>query len=114
MLDYLKNYDYTPDVLKNYFDGQISILIVDKHYRNKGIGKKIILEVFNLAKGDDIKRMQILSDESCNYRFYEKLGCNKVYECIIENSEPGKVGERSSEIGYIFEKKLMEEGIKDE
>ena len=60
MLRYLENYDYTPMQLKDYFDGEISIIIVDDKYRNKGIGKKMILEIFEYAKKDKINRLQIL------------------------------------------------------
>ena len=33
--EYESNYNYIPEELKNYFDGEISILIVDKDYRKK-------------------------------------------------------------------------------
>lgn len=102
---YLKDYDYTPKELENYFEGKISILIVDKNYRGKGIGKKLLQEVFKCAKQDDIKNLQVLSDESCNFKFYELCGCSKVYETIIPNGEPKKC-DKQNEIGYIYEKRL--------
>lgn len=103
--EYEKNYNYTPEELKNYFDGEVSILIVDKNYRGKQIGKKLLLDVFELAKKDNIKNLQIATDESCNYKFYEILGCEKVYETIVENEEIGKIkGYR--ERAFIYEKKL--------
>ena len=74
---YENNYDYLPKELENYFDGEISILLVDKSYRGKGIGKKLLLEAFNLAKKDNMKNLQILTDESCDFRFYEKLWMRK-------------------------------------
>lgn len=55
-----------------------------------------------------MKNLQILSDESCNYKFYEKLGCKKVYEKIIQNGEPDKCGNISSEKGFIYEKVFNE------
>lgn len=103
---YYENYDYTPKELKKYFDGEISILIVDKNHRGKNIGKKLIMQIFKEAKKDNMKNIQILTDESCNFRFYEACGCNKVYETVIKNEEPGKLGNISSEIGYIYEKVL--------
>ncbi len=68
---------------KNYFDGEISILIVDKEYRGKKIGKKLLLKVFEYAKIDNMKNIQILTDESCKYKFYEVCGCKKIYETKI-------------------------------
>lgn len=104
--EYESNYNYIPEELKNYFDGEISILIVDKDYREKNIGKKLLLDVFELAKKDDIKNLQIVTDESCNYKFYEKLGCQKVYETIVKNKEIGQLGNGYTEKAFIYEKKL--------
>lgn len=104
--EYEKNYDYLPKELENYFDGEVSILIVDKSCRGKNIGKKLLLEVFDFASKDNIKNLQILTDESCNYKFYETCGCEKVYETIVKNQEYGKLGETSNESAFIYEKKL--------
>ena len=71
--EYEDNYYYVPAELKNYFDGEVSMLILDKNCRGKGIGKKLLLEVFELAKKDKMKNLQILTDESCSYGIYEKL-----------------------------------------
>lgn len=95
---YLETYSYTPHELKDYFDGEISILIVDKNYRGKGIGKELLLKIFEEAKRDNVKRLQILSDESCNFKIYEKCGCRKIYETTLLN------GAEDKEIGYIYEK----------
>lgn len=104
--EYENNYNYLPKELENYFDGEVSILLVDKNYRGKSIGKKLLLEVFNLAKKDNMKNLQILTDESCNFKFYENCGCEKVYETIVKNQEYGKLGSISSERAFIYEKKL--------
>ncbi len=104
--EYEDNYYYVPDELKNYFDGEVSMLILDKNCRGKGIGKKLLLEVFELAKKDQMKNLQILTDESCSYGIYEKLGCKKIYETIVENKEYGKLGKILTEKAFIYEKKL--------
>lgn len=103
---YNNNYDYTPEELANYFDGEISILIINSNYRGKGIGKKMLFQVFEYAKTDNMKNVQILTDESCNFKFYEACGCEKVYEKVINNGEPNKCRNTSSEIGYIYSKTL--------
>ena len=104
--EYENNYNYVPKELKNYFDGEVSILIVDKDYRGKKIGEKLLIEVFELAKKDNMKNLQIMTDESCNYKFYENLGCKKVYETIVENKEIGQIGNGYTEKAIIYEKKL--------
>lgn len=103
---YCNNYNYVPEELENYFDGEVSILIVDKNYRGKNIGKKLLFEIFEMAKKDNMKNLQILTDESCNYKFYEKCGCKKIYETIIENKEYGILGQITSEKAFIYEKTL--------
>lgn len=104
---YENNYDYLPKELENYFDGEVSILLVDKNYRGKSIGKKLLLEIFNLARKDNMQNLQILTDESCNFKFYENCGCKKIYETIVKNQEDGKLGNISSEKAFIYEKKLI-------
>lgn len=104
--EYEDNYYYVPDELKDYFDGEVSMLIIDKKLRGKGIDKKLLSEVFELAKNDNMKNLQILTDESCSYYIYESLGCKKVYETIVENKEYGKLGSVSTEKAYIYEKVL--------
>ena len=101
---YESNYDYLPKELESYFDGEVSILLVDKNYRGKSIGKKLLLEVFNLAKKDNMKNLQILTDESCNFKNYESCECKKIYETIVKNQEYGKLGNISSERAFIYEK----------
>ena len=105
-IEYENNYNYIPEELKNYFDGEVSILIVDEDYRGKKIGKKLLLDVFELAKKDNMKNIQILTDESCNYNFYESLGCKKVYETIVENKKIEQLGNGYTEKAFIYEKKL--------
>lgn len=104
--NYENNYDYFPDKLQNHFDGELCILIVDKNYRGKNIGKRLLFEVFNLARKDNVKKLQISADESCNFKFYESCGCKKVFETIIENQEYGKLGDISSDKAFIYEKNL--------
>ncbi len=103
---YEANYNYLPKELEDYFDGEVSILIVDKNYRGKHIGKKLLLEVFELAKKDNMKNLQILTDESCNYKFYESCGCRKLYETVVKNYEYGRLGNISNEKAFIYEKRL--------
>ncbi len=94
-----------PEKLKGHFDGEVTILIVDKEYRGRGIGKELMLQIFELAKQDSMKNLQILTDESCNFKFYETLGCKKVYETVVKYGEPGK-DDKYSEKAFIYEKIL--------
>ena len=53
-----------------------------------------------------MKKIQIVTEESCNYKFYESLGCKKVYETIVENKEIEQLGNGYTESAFIYEKKL--------
>lgn len=50
--------------------------------------------------------LQIVTDESCNYKFYENLGCKKIYETVVKNQESDKLGNAYQEKAFIYEKKL--------
>ena len=104
--EYYDNYDYLPKYLENNYDGEISILIVDKNHRKKGIGKTLLLKIFEKAKKNKLKKVYILSDESCSYGFYETCGCIKVYETNIYNKEEGKLEKKLIERAFVYEKVL--------
>ena len=99
-------YDYCPEELEKKAEGEIIILMVHQNHRGKSLGKKLLNNAFQIAKQDGIKNMQILTDEGCNYQFYEKIGCKKIYETIVPNSEPDKNGNITSEKGFIYQIKL--------
>ncbi len=102
--DYNEAYDGVSSDLEDYFDGELSILIVDKKYRGKGYGKALLNKIFYLAKQDNMKNIQILSDEACNYHFYELMGLKKIKEVTIPIGEPGVTKEKN----YVYEKVFKE------
>lgn len=104
---YINNYDkYIPKDLEGYFDGEVSILIVKKEYRGKKIGENLLEKVFELAKKDNINKLQILTTDSCSYQFYETQGCQQVYKTKVANYEQEKLGNKKEENAYIYVKKL--------
>ena len=106
LLNYDETYDYVPEELKDYFDGEVSILILDKMARGKGIGKKLLNDIFTLAKRDGLRNLQILTDDSCSYYIYEATGCKRVFETTIRSKEYGEDGKMYEEKAYIYEKVL--------
>ncbi len=106
-VDYINNYEYTPEFLEKSFDGEVSIIILDKQYRGLGLGKKLLNHIFKVAKQKGVERLKILTDESCNYNFYTSLGCKKIYETDILNKEEDRTHSKCIiEKAYIFEKVL--------
>lgn len=43
----------------SFFDIYNKVIVIDKNYRGKSIGKKLLLEAFNLAKKDNMKNLQM-------------------------------------------------------
>ena len=94
--------DYLPSNLENYFDGELSMLIVDSNYRGKKIGLELFNKICLLAKENGMENMRIDSDESCSFSFYEKTGCIKKYDEMRPSLEyNGKLIHT-----FVFEKKL--------
>lgn len=106
LLEYENNYDYMTEDMKKDFDGEVSILIIDSKIRGKGIGKMLLSNLFELAKEDNVSNISICTDDSCNYNIYDSLGCERVYEGIVEYKEFGKVVPVSKERVYVYRKKL--------
>lgn len=102
MKKYDKDYDFLAPDIEKLYDGEITILILDKDKRGKGIGKKIFQKTIEMAKEDDMKNIVILSDETSNYKFYENLGCKKIYEMKVDNGEPNEKGEIEPEMAYAY------------
>ena len=102
MKKYDSDYDFLPLDIENLYDGEIAIIILDKNNRGKGIGKKMFQKTLEIAKEDDMKNIVILSDETSNYKFYENLGCKKIYEMKVDNGEPNENGEIEPEMGYAY------------
>lgn len=104
--EYENNYDYMPEDIKKDCDGEVSILIIDSKIRGKGIGKKLLSNLFELAKEDNVSNLSICTDDSCNYHIYDTLGCERVYEGVVEYKEFGKSKPVSKERVYIYRKKI--------
>lgn len=101
--EYYDKYEYVPEEMKILGNSGLSIIIVDKKYRGKGIGYKLFEFIVQQAKRDGIKKILIETDESCNVNFYEKLGCKKIKEVgIFDEQGTGQLNEHA----YLYEMKI--------
>ena len=96
--EYYNVYEYTPNEIKELFDSELDIIMVASEHRKKGIGKILFEKICEVAKQDGIRKMQIDTDDSCTYKFYELNNCRKVYETEIRN------GEKIVEKAYVYER----------
>ncbi len=69
---------------------EIEFLYVDEKYRNKGLGKKLLLHAEEKAAKNGIKRVILNTYSFQAPGFYEKLGYEKLFEispCFSEHSQ---------------------------
>ena len=66
------------DVVRGIYYGHINFYCVLEKYRNKKIGTKLLEEVFNICKKEDIKYLELTSNSSrvVAHHLYKKLGFN--------------------------------------
>ncbi len=65
------------------FDGVLTLFVVDKEYQGNGIGKKLLYYLLEYEKQSKTKNIYLYTDSKCNYKFYDKLGFNKIGEDIF-------------------------------
>lgn len=97
---YYDTYNYIPKEISKQFDGEVSILLVSNDYRGKGIGSILFDFCMQSAKLAKIKKIRIDTDESCNYQFYLRKSCRKIFEKEVTT------GEKSYEKVFVFEKDI--------
>lgn len=100
LIEYYDAYSYTPESLIGKFDGELIMLITRNEYREQGIGSKLFNTICKMARENNVKKISIDTGDSCNWNFYERNDCKRVYETYIEN------GEMIKEKAYIYEKIL--------
>jgi ribosomal protein S18 acetylase RimI-like enzyme len=94
---FIKKITYSPFVKDSFSSIHIDQMGVNESFRGKGIGKKLMEEVRNIAKERGVSRIQlsVWSDNAQARRFYENLGFEPylVYmeKKVILNSEFRKV-----------------------
>ncbi len=101
---YYWSYDYLPINLKNYFDSELSMLILDDVYRGKGLGKIMFFKICKMASENGYKKMKIYTDNASNWKFYLKNGCRKKLEKEIFFCDG------DSERVFVLEKDLEKKG----
>ena len=101
---YNRLYDKIESKFDNKYDGDIIIFIVDKKHQGNGYGTKLLKTAFDLAKKDNMKKLKIVTDDDCNYKYYESLGFKKIYEEPIYFDKNKKYKEEQ----FIYEVNLKE------
>ncbi|MGX7107888.1 GNAT family N-acetyltransferase [Facklamia miroungae] len=75
------------ELIKGYeetFDASIEYIVVSEKARGKGVGKKLISEVLDRFKEQDLENVYLFTDTDCNYRFYDYLNFERINETRIK------------------------------
>ena len=76
--DFSQNYKELMGDKEQQFDGELTLLIVDKQYRRVGIGKTLIHQFLEYMKQTKAKNFYLLTDTMCQYTFYDRQGFRKI------------------------------------
>ena len=85
------------------YDAEIVLLIVDPKLQGKGLGKKLIDFAIKKVRKEGAQNVFLLTDTSCNYKFYDLLMFKKVAK-----RKGGDLyeGQESPEYFFVYEKNL--------
>lgn len=60
------------------FDAALNFLILNKSYKNKGIGSSLYQVFLDYLFTNKAKNFYVLTDDNSNYQFYEKKGLKRI------------------------------------
>lgn len=62
------------------YQGEIAFFAVDPKYQGRGIGKMLYQQVMSYMERQNLKKIYLFTDTSCNFKFYESQGMKKSRE----------------------------------
>ena len=85
------------------YDAEIVLLIIDPKLQGKGLGRKLIEFAIKKVRKEGAQNVFLLTDTSCNYKFYDLLMFKKVAK-----RKGGYLyeGQESPEYFFVYEKNL--------
>lgn len=72
------------------FDGVLTLFAVDENCRGYGVGKTLLSGLFEYLKKQEVKRIYLYTDTTCNYGFYEHKGFERLEEHPLSLARDGK------------------------
>lgn len=66
------------------FDGVLTLFAVEEAARGLGVGKTLLNGLMDYLVRQDVKRIYLYTDSTCNYKFYEHQGFERLEEQNIE------------------------------
>ena len=62
------------------FDGELVFFVVHKDWQGKGVGKTLYESFLDYLAAEELKSYFLFTDTSCNYKFYERRGLDRLAE----------------------------------
>ncbi len=84
------------------FDSEINLLIVDRKYRGKGYGRKLMDSYMRFCMEHELETAFLWTDLDCRYNFYEKYGF-KLYETFYHETLSDRKNDRDNGMIYYID-----------
>lgn len=72
------------------YDNEIKLFFVSEDARGLGLGKKLMNRYISYCKKENIKSIILMTDEGCNYGFYDYYGfsqINRIHSALFDKPE---------------------------
>jgi len=86
--------------LDKRYDGEVTLLLVDTAYQGVGMGRALLEQGVAWLRAQGCTRIFLITDDSCDYRFYDHLGWTRAQEFKADLTIFGKLHET---VEYIYE-----------
>ncbi|EGT3616480.1 GNAT family N-acetyltransferase [Clostridium perfringens] len=85
-----KAYEKLLEDRKAEFQGSITLFAVREGYRGYGIGKKLVGNLLDYMRENEVKKLYLFTDTICNYGFYESHGFKRLDTITLDMSSPSQ------------------------
>ncbi len=63
------------------YDNEVKLFFIEENTRGMGLGKNLMNRYISHCKKNSIKSVILMTDEGCNYGFYEHYGFKQINKC---------------------------------
>jgi len=90
----------TDELTRDGYDGEVTLLLLDAGYQGLGIGRELIDRGIEWLHAQGSRSLYLVTDDSCNYPFYDRLGWRQAHAFKADITIFGKVWET---VEFIYE-----------
>lgn len=93
-----------------HYEGELSFFAVHPEYRGLGIGKELYRHFLNYMNRENIQHFYVLTDTTCNYRFYEH---QNMLRCGTEEVKLQVNGKLEEFLFFIYENAVQKHSAQE-